>query len=51
MPMVVPRTQEQPAQRPKIDPTYLAMAAAIMDAKGKFNPKAEDGKEPNVVAG
>lgn len=37
--MVVPRTDPAPRERPPLDPTYLAMAAAVMEAKGKFKPK------------
>ena len=40
MSMVVPRSDPAPNERrPPLDPTYLAMAAAVMEAKGKFKPK------------
>lgn len=49
MSMVVPRTEPAAPRREPLDPTYLAMAAAVMDAKGKFEQAAvmHPGK-PNV---
>lgn len=49
MSMVVPRTEPRPDERkPPLDPTYLAMAAAVMEQKGRLGPPQKFEKTPNT---